>query len=340
MLMKGDIAAMIKKTLSLLLCILCFLGLFAFSYSDNQNKSKDFSASLESLWQEGQELEISQGMEIPLADAPISTMIMPEASGKTVYSNQNAAIDASNCEDGYIMVKYTGSSTAKKKVLVTGPSKVRYTYDLNSNGQYEVFPMSDGNGSYTVGIYQNISGTKYSTVYTVSMTISLKDEFAPFLLPNQYVNYNENSKATLKATELTKNQATVLNKIDVIYKYVINNVTYDRDEAATVQSGYLPDVDEVLTTGKGICFDYAALMTAMLRSQGIPTKLVVGYSGTAYHAWINTWTKESGWLEGVIFFDGTTWKLMDPTYASSGKSGEAIMKYIGDGTNYSAKYLY
>ncbi len=30
-------------------------------------------------------------------------------------------------------------------------------------------------------------------------------------------------------------------------------------------------------------------MTAMLRSQGIPTKLEIGYSGEAYHAWISTW---------------------------------------------------
>ena len=41
----------------------------------------------------------------------------------------------------------------------------------------------------------------------------------------------------------------------------------------------LPSVDETLKTKKGICFDYAALMTAMLRSQGIPTKLEIGYQG-------------------------------------------------------------
>ena len=31
---------------------------------------------------------------------------------------------------------------------------------------------------------------------------------------------------------------------------------------------------------------------------------------------------------------------MDPTYASSGNSSKAIMQYIGDGANYTAKYLY
>ena len=39
------------------------------------------------------------------------------------------------------------------------------------------------------------------------------------------------------------------------------DVTYDEDKAATVETGYLPDIDETLSTGKGICFDYAGLHT-------------------------------------------------------------------------------
>ena len=42
----------------------------------------------------------------------------------------------------------------------------------------------------------------------------------------------------------------------------------------------------------------------------------------------------------MIFFDGADWKLMDPTFASSGKQSESIMKYINNPKNYSAKYLY
>ena len=99
-------------------------------------------------------------------------------------------------------------------------------------------------------------------------------------------------------------------------------------------------LDTVLEKKKGICFDYAALMTGMLRSQGIPCKLVVGYAGSAYHAWISVWTEETGWLESTIYFDGQSWQRMDPTFASTGGQSAAIMKYIGDGKNYSVKYLY
>ena len=96
---------------------------------------------------------------------------------------------------------------------------------------------------------------------------------------------------------------------------------------------------DVLQAKKGICFDYAALMTAMLRSQGIPSKLVVGYAGTTYHAWISVWTEENGWVDGAIFFDGHIWKRMDPTFASSGNRSDEIMDYIEHG-DYIAKYLY
>ncbi|MEG1997770.1 MAG: transglutaminase-like domain-containing protein, partial [Clostridiales bacterium] len=137
-----------------------------------------------------------------------------------------------------------------------------------------------------------------------------------------------------------KSSPDVLSKVGVIYKYVIKNYTYNTKLAATVTSGYLPNLDAFFDKKSGICFDYAALMTAMLRSQNIPTKLVVGYTGKAYHAWISVYTEAGGWLDNVIFFNGAEWKLMDPTFASSSKSSESIMKYIGNGENYSAKYLY
>lgn len=47
-----------------------------------------------------------------------------------------------------------------------------------------------------------------------------------------------------------------------------------------------------------------------------------------------------GWVDNVIYFDGHDWKLMDPTFASSGKQSQEIMQYIGNGSNYKAKYSY
>lgn len=285
--------------------------------------------------------DIPEEEMVPLADSPaISTMLMPVASGTDVRKNDKATIDASNAADGYVMIKYNSSVSVGLKVLITGPDKVSYNYNLRKDGAYDTFPFSAGNGAYSIGVYKNISGTQYSTEYTTSVTVTLKDPNAPFLRPNQYVNYNTNTLCVKKAAELVAGSTTTLDKVAKVYDYVIKNFTYDKQLAASVQSGYLPVLDTVWNKKSGICFDYAAIVTAMLRSQNIPTKLVIGYTGQAYHAWINVYSTETGWVESVIYFDGKTWKLMDPTFASSGNASESIMKYIGDGKNYSAKYLY
>ena len=127
----------------------------------------------------------------------------------------------------------------------------------------------------------------------------------------------------------------LLEKVAAIYNYVVRTLSYDYDKAATVQSGYLPNLDEVLRAKKGICFDYAALMTGMLRSQGIPCKLVIGYAGTVYHAWISVWSEDTGWIDSAIYFNGTTWQRMDPTFASTGGG-----VFDPNSITYTTKYIY
>ena len=277
---------------------------------------------------------------VPLTAFPAMFSAMPVASGTLVNGNDKAIIDYSNTADGYVMVKFQGTTEKALKVLVVGPSTTTYTYSLKGDGEYEVYPLSDGNGSYTVTVYENVDGSKYATANTVNFSVALSDEFAPFLRPNQYVNYNENSSVVAKAKELAAGTEDVLGKIGGIFDFVVSTLTYDEELAQNVKSGYLPDVDAVVEKGKGICFDYAAVMAAMLRSQGIPTKLIVGYTGEIYHAWINVYSEESGWMGSAIYFDGNEWKLTDPTFYQTGGGSESVKQYIGDGSNYTAKYSY
>ena len=266
------------------------------------------------------------------------TVIVPEASGILVKKTDKAIIDYSNTADGYVMVKFTAAGDKRLKARVEGP-KTTYTYDIKK-GEWTVFPLSDGNGAYQIKVFENVSGTRYMVVASAGCNVTLKDEFAPFIRPNQYVDYGCAEKTLSKAQELTKGMTDPLKKVEAVYTYVVKNLTYDYNKAATVKSGYLPVLDTVLEAKKGICFDYAALMTGMLRSQGIPCKLVVGYAGTAYHAWISVWTEATGWIDGVVYFDGASWHRMDPTFASSGGQSKSIMAYIGNGSNYTEKYLY
>jgi hypothetical protein len=331
----------IQKVLALLLAMLVLVGCAQMPVEQEIESEYEGYIDVMPLVVEEVEIQALDAEIVALTETvPAPTPALPEAvaSGTKTKKVSKAVIDYSNTQDGYVMVQFTGTTKTRIKAQVKGPTTT-YTYNVTP-GVWEVFPISDGNGKYQVSVFENVSGTKYAAVTSVAMDVTLKDEFAPFLLANQYVNYKLDSKTVAKAKELVKPEMKVLEKVGAVYNFVVGNLVYDTQKAATVKSGYLPVVDTVLAENKGICFDYAALMTSMLRSQGVPCKLVVGYAGTAYHAWISVWSAETGWVDGAIMFDGKTWQRMDPTFASSGKKSESIMKYIGDGKNYTVKYLY
>lgn len=264
--------------------------------------------------------------------------LMPQASGTTIYENGKVTLDVSNSSQGYCMIRYTGS-VSKIKVQITKESIV-YTYDLNAHSRYETFPFSEGSGSYSIKVFENVSGNQYSQAFSRDVLVNLVNAYSPFLYPNQYVNFSAGSAAVQMSDQLAAGAPDQIGVVTSIYEYVVNNLTYDTAKANSVSSGYLPDVDQVLAAKSGICFDYAALMTAMLRSQNIPTKLVIGYTGNVYHAWINVYIQNVGWVDNFIYFDGQNWQLMDPTFASTGKQSDTVKQYIGNGANYQAKYSY
>ena len=76
--------------------------------------------------------------------------LVPEASGTVIYENEFAVLDASNSAEGYVMVRYIGSSP-KVKLQITGPNETTYTYNLStSEPKDEVFPLQSGDGEYII----------------------------------------------------------------------------------------------------------------------------------------------------------------------------------------------
>jgi hypothetical protein len=266
-------------------------------------------------------------------------VLTDEASGKKTFDGNGATVDYSNVNKGYVMVKYEGDNPKiKVQITNTGSSDGTYTYDLAPDGAFQALPLTQGDGAYKVAVYTNVSGDKYAVAAEKQIDMKLKDPFSPYLRPSQYVNYTADSECVAKASELTKGTKSEMGAAEQIFLFVIDNVTYDYDKAKTVQSGYLPTVDETLSTGKGICFDFAALTTAMLRSQGLPCKLIVGYAGSAYHAWIAIYSKESGEFAAIIEFKEDNYNLADPTFTAAGDNADPNV--VGDGTSYQPLYYY
>ncbi|MCL2633361.1 MAG: transglutaminase-like domain-containing protein [Oscillospiraceae bacterium] len=277
-----------------------------------------------------------------LAEAEISAssaaIPVPKASGTKISQNDKSAIDYSNANDGYIMVKYTGTRT-RAVVYVNSPGKKKYQYELPVDKKYHVLPLTEGDGKYTIEVLE-ATGNTGSVIDKLEITVKLSDALKPFLNPNYYVNFNKNSTVTKKANELCSGKKTEVEKISAVYNWFVSEVVYDHEKAKNVKSGYVPKIADLMKDKKGICFDYASAMTAMLRSQGIPARLEVGYAGEEYHAWISVFTKETGWVNGWIQFDGKNWKLMDPTYAAANKENSGFRKFMNTKGSYSTIYKY
>ena len=110
----------------------------------------------------------------------------PSAPGTVTQGNDVVTIDTSNSGEGYFYTNYTGNNP-KVKLQLTGPDNVTYTYNIN-NGE-TCLPITAGDGSYTIAVYENISDDQYSTAYSGNFTVTLTNTFGPYLYPNQYVNY-------------------------------------------------------------------------------------------------------------------------------------------------------
>lgn len=266
-----------------------------------------------------------------------TTILVPQAPGEVVYGNELSQIDASNAGDGYLQIAYQGSAQ-KAKVQITIPDSTVYTYTLKP-GSKEILPLTGGSGLYHIAVLENAYDDMYALVFSQDIQVQQDDPFIPFLYPNQFSWFTQDSDVTKLGIEISEQSSSDVDYVERVYSYVTKNIEYDTELAENPPVGYLPSVDDTIASGKGICFDYASLMTALLRSQGIPTKLVIGYSGAQYHAWISVYLQEQGWVDNTMYFDGTSWVLVDPTLGATNNKRD-VKRYVGDGSNYLAKYQY
>ncbi|MDO4492849.1 MAG: transglutaminase-like domain-containing protein [Clostridia bacterium] len=227
-----------------------------------------------------------------------AALVWPAPSGGKALKKGKLTVDAGNSADGYILVS-AGKNKKRLKVAVSNGGEKIY-YDLNGEGETEVLPLTFGNGEYTVALYQNAGGNRYSEQGKVKFKVTLGDEYAPFLVPNKWIAYTETTAAVKQSEELCAGLTDPMAKYEAVKDFIKKNFVYDFIKAVTAQAGTLPDIDACLSDRRGICQDLAALACCMLRVQGIPSKMAVGYADKTYHAWCLTY------IDGQeLFFDPT-----------------------------------
>ena len=215
-------------------------------------------------------------------------IVWPEATGELVSTANKLTIDYSHADQGYVMVHGSPNKGLKLQVET---KKGKLLYDINSNEEWEIIPLQLGDGQYTFSLFVPASGGKYASGGKMTIEAALGNDNAPYMIPTQYVYYQPDTLAVAKSDEICAGLTTDQEKFDAIREYIKENYQYDFAKAKSVTTGTLPSVDYAWDTGMGICQDLAALAACMLRVQGIPTRLDIGWVGKQryYHAWNNVY---------------------------------------------------
>lgn len=282
------------------------------------------------------------GEEKPADFKPYQAPAFAEASFHADHAvgQGEALVDLEHVAQGYIGVSAKSDTRLKLQVFL---GEEEYRYDVPADGTPVIFPLQMGDGTYTVKVMEKVEDKKgYLPVYTTDFQVALEDEFQPFLRPSAYVDYDKDSDCVRLAAELAAQEEDALGVVGAVFDYICKNIVYDREKATMIQqekiTGYLPVLDDTLQTGKGICFDYASLVAAMLRSQGIPVKMVFGHvsPNDVYHAWNMFYTEETGWVTVEYEVKAGSWNRLDLTFTANG----ADSSFIGDGGNYLDELFY
>jgi transglutaminase-like putative cysteine protease len=137
------------------------------------------------------------------------------------------------------------------------------------------------------------------------------EQYGQFLRESRYVPFSPRLRTFFWSARPSMEE-DVTNYTERMISYVRDQFGYDRGTTHVHST-----VDDILSSGGGVCQDFAHLNTGLLRLVGIPTRYVSGYvapkrsSGTngppvelASHAWIE------------VMLPGAGWTGYDPTYRS------------------------
>lgn len=254
---------------------------------------------------------------------------------KVADSGGPTTIDTSGVNRGWVGAR--GNSSARLKFQVTN-GEMTYNYDLPNDGSAVVYPINMGNGTYSFRIMENVEGNSYAQIDSATQDVTLDSELSPFLRPNIYCSYTKKSACVKKARSLLEDVENQGEAVKQICTFVAENISYDSEKAEQLaqSTGYIPSADKTLAEGKGVCFDYACLSAAMLRSAGLPTQVVTGYVSpdNLYHAWIMVYV-DGTWKSALFSVTPNEWSRCDVTFASAGAGA-----WVGDGTQYTDRYIY
>lgn len=178
-------------------------------------------------------------------------------------------------------------------------------YYFEDKGDYQtLFAEINGNGS---GKTIKIS---YDITLFDGINMWESDTLSDYLVPTEILDVANQSIVVIAKTLTVEGDEYKTAKN--ISKYVSKNIRFDHSKKANQKAR---TASEVIASRRGVCEDYANVMTAILRASGIPAKHI---TGLVY----KRLTKSSDWSSPALshawveFYADGKWHFADPTWGN------------------------
>lgn len=185
--------------------------------------------------------------------------------------------------------------------------------------------------------YDNVSGTVYSTsaqrppAYT--LTAVLPDPTAKQLrqadvdtsgLPAEYTRISGIDDRVRRLTDkITDGERSRFDKAQALYQHLTGDGGFIYDTKTAPRSDDNALADFLINGKRGYCEQFASSMAVMLRLEGIPSRIAIGFTaGTQVGDYTSITTRDAhAWVE-VYFGEKYGWVPFDPTPLADGRGAD------------------
>ena len=255
------------------------------------------------------EAELSGYGEIKTLTKSVKSPSKPDTKN-TKMDNSYGTVDWSTAANGYITFTAKGQ---KRCFILQGPNDKQVICTVKK-GETVKIALVDGTGKYQYAICNlTDNDTAYLIQYKNSFTVkSIDAELAPYLVSTPWGDYENAPDATAKAEELWDSKKTQLENIEAIAEWV-GDLKYDKTLRQGTLNAYV-NPDSVIEIGGGVCNEMTRLLSAMLRSQGVPAYVQTGHNARGNnHGWVMAWVELSASVKDGVTSSKGAWVLIEAT---------------------------
>lgn len=236
---------------------------------------------------------------------------------RTFNIKETYKITASDNADTFLRIALPDSNGYQKISNLKIEGAKDYTINC-LDGWYEV----------TIRVPQNINENIISLSYTANLfrnILSWKSEnIQEYLLPQQFVDSdNELVKKISAKLRGLNDYETAKN----IFQYT-NKIFNNHSESTVINQ---QSASEMLKNPVGVCYDHAILMTALLRAEGIPARMISGLALRVPLKGGKDWSHPGVAHAWVEFYADDMWHFADPTWGN-GYFGKTDTSHLSFGT--------